>query len=353
MRPDEKEVRHDNPFYSCAPLAARIRRLGRSLHPYPSKPWETLVPEKMHAKHLDVPLVRRLLEAQFPHWADLPIRPVEHDGWDNTTFRLGDDMSVRLPSHVAYESQVTKEHEWLPRLAPQLPLAIPVSLAMGEPSDDFPLRWSVRRWVEGDIALDAPIADLVAFAGDVADFLTALYSIDAAGGPSAGMHSHFRGGALTGPAFHPDRERRNFDSQTREAIAILHDRVDVDACTEVWDAALASTWDREPVWVHGDIAPDNLLVRNGRLSAVIDFGCSAVGDPACDLFMAWAFFSGPSRDAFRAGLNLDDATWARGRGWVMWKALIVLAREIDTGSGEEWLFRRLLDEVLAEYRAAS
>lgn len=311
------------------------------------------MPEKTHTKQLDVPLVRRLLEAQFPQWADLPLRPVEHDGWDNTTFRLGDDMSVRLPSHAAYEPQVTKEHEWLPKLAPQLPLPIPISLAMGEPSDDFPLRWSVRRWVDGEIALRAPIDDLALFASDVAGFLTALYSIDATGGPPAGLHSHFRGGALTGPSFHPAPECRSFDVQTRRAMAVLGDRVDRVACTEVWEAALTTSWDREPVWVHGDIAPDNLLVRDGRLSAVIDFGCSAVGDPACDLLMAWAFFSGPSREAFRAGLDLDDATWARGRGWVIWKALIVLAREIDTGSGEEWLFRRLMDEVLAEYRAAS
>jgi aminoglycoside phosphotransferase (APT) family kinase protein len=295
------------------------------------------VPEKTHTKHLDVPLVRRLLMAQFPQWADLPVRPVEHDGWDNTTFRLGDDMSVRLPSHAVYEPQVTKEHEWLPKLAPHLPLPIPVSLAMGEPSEDFPLHWSVRRWVEGDIALRAPISDLVTFASDVARFLTALYAIDASSGPAAGPHSFWRGGPLS-----------IYELETRRAIETLGDRIDGAACTAILDAALATSWDHDPVWVHGDIAPDNLLVRDGRLSAVLDFGCSAVGDPACDLFMTWAFFSGPSRDAFRAGLDLDEGTWARGRGWVMWKSLIVLAREIGKGSSDEWLFRRLMDEVLAE-----
>jgi aminoglycoside phosphotransferase (APT) family kinase protein len=230
-----------------------------------------------------------------------------------------------------------KEHEWLPKLAPRLPLPIPVSLAMGEPSEDFPLRWSVRRWVDGEIALHAPVHDLVAFANDVGGFLTALYAIDASSGPAAGPHSFWRGGPLS-----------IYELEARQAIETLGDRIDGAACTEVMDAALARTWDREPVWVHGDIAPDNLLVREGRLSAVIDFGCSAVGDPACDLFMTWAFFSGPSREAFRAGLKLDEATWTRGRGWVMWKALIVLAREIDTGSDEEWLYRRLMDEVLAD-----
>lgn len=293
------------------------------------------MPEKTHTRHLDVPLVRRLLKAQFPQWADLPVRPVEHDGWDNTTFRLGDDMSVRLPSHAAYEPQVMKEHEWLPKLAPHLPLPIPVPLAMGEPSEDFPLHWSVRRWVEGEIALRAPVDDLVTLATDVGGFLTALYAIDASGGPAAGPHSFWRGGPLS-----------IYEPEARQAIETLGDRIGAAACTEVMDAALATTWDSKPIWVHGDIAPDNLLVRECRLSAVIDFGCSAVGDPACDLFMTWAFFSGPSREAFRAALKLDDATWARGRGWVMWKALIVLAREIDTGSDEEWLYRRLMDEVL-------
>ena len=295
------------------------------------------MPEKMHTRHLDVPLVRRLLKAQFPKWADLPVRPVDHDGWDNTTFRLGDEMSVRLPSHAVYEPQIIKEHEWLPKLAPQLPLPIPISLALGEPSDDFPLRWSVRRWVEGEIALRAPVDDLVRFATDVGGFLSALYAVDASGGPAAGPHSFWRGGPLS-----------IYEFETRQAIETFGDRIDAAACAEVMDAALATTWDREPVWVHGDIVPDNLLVRDGQLSAVIDFGCSAIGDPACDLIMTWAFFSGPSREAFRAALTLDDETWKRGRGWVMWKALTVLAREIDTGSDEEWLYSRLMDEVLAD-----
>lgn len=295
------------------------------------------MPEKTHTKHLDVQLVRRLLLEQFPQWADLPVRPVDHDGWDNTTFRLGEDMSVRLPSHAAYEPQVIKEHEWLPRLAPQLPLPIPVSIALGEPSEDFPLRWSVRGWIDGTIASRAPIDDPVRLATDIGAFLTALYAIDASGGPDAGPHSFWRGGPLS-----------IYEPEARQALEQLGPRIDAAACSQVLDAALATTWDRDPVWVHGDIAPDNLLVRNGRLSAVIDFGCSAVGDPACDLFMAWAYFSGPSRDAFEASLRLDEGTWARGRGWVMWKALIVLAREIGSGSSDEAWSRRLMDDALAD-----
>lgn len=305
---------------------------------------------KDYAAHLDVALVRRLLTLQFPDWADLPIRPVEVDGWDNATFRLGDDMSVRLPSHEAYEPQVQKEHEWLPRLAPLLPLPIPVPLGLGVPSADFPMHWSVRRWLEGDVASVAPINDRVAFASALAAFLGALYRIDAADGPPAGGHSHFRGAPLTGRAFgRPPYD--TFDAQVRSAIVVLGERIDADLCTEVWDAATRTPWGHAPLWIHGDVAADNLLVRDGRLGAVIDFGCSAVGDPACDLVIAWTFFSGESRDAFRSRLPLDEATWARGRGWALWKALIVLARAIDTASELEAASRHVVEEVLIDHVA--
>lgn len=293
---------------------------------------------KTHAEHLNVSLVRKLLGSQFPEWADLPIRPVEVDGWDNTTFRLGDEMSVRLPSHAAYAPQVEKEHRWLPKLAPLLPLPIPVPLAMGAPSADFPLPWSVYRWIEGDIATVARIEDLPAFATALANFLVALQGIDPADGPPAGPHSFFRGGPLT-----------TYHSQTREAIEALHGRIDADAATDVWQTALDADWRSTPVWVHGDIEPTNLLVRNGRLSAVIDFGCSAVGDPACDLVIAWTFLSGESREAFRAGLPLDHSTWARGRGWALWKALIVMAQHVDTDTVVAGSQRRIIDEVLADH----
>lgn len=306
---------------------------------------------KPHAEHLDVPLVRRLLADQFPEWAGLPIRPVEFDGWDNTTFRLGDDMSVRLPSHAAYAAQVEKEQEWLPVLAPSLPLPIPTPLAKGEPTDGFPLPWSVYRWIDGEIAArgehaighpTAHIDDLTEFAAALGAFLVALQRIDATDGPPAGPHSFWRGGPLA-----------TYDAETRDAIASLDGKVDTVAATEVWDAALDGAWEGAPVWAHGDVAPTNLLVRDGRLSAVIDFGCSAVGDPACDLVSAWTFFSGPSREAFRAALPLDAATWARGRGWALWKASIVLARTVDSDPERASSARRVVDEVLADHASAT
>ncbi len=289
--------------------------------------------------HIDVSLVRQLIRAQFPHWAHLPIRPVEPNGWDNRTFRLGDDLSVRLPSGEWYALQVEKEQRWLPKLAPLLPLPIPVPLAMGAPACGYPWPWSIYRWLEGRYATIERASDLSRFATTLAQFLSALQRIDPTGGPPPGKHNFFRGGPLA-----------TYDSETRQAIAALGGRIEVDAATAVWEAGLAASWNGPPVWVHGDVAATNLLVREGRLSAVIDFGCSGVGDPACDLVIAWTFLSGESRQAFRASLPLDEATWARGRGWALWKALIILAKHAETTPLEAARARRTVAEVLSDHQ---
>jgi aminoglycoside phosphotransferase (APT) family kinase protein len=287
---------------------------------------------------INVSLVRKLVSSQFPEWADLPIKPVEFDGWDNRTFRLGDHMSVRLPSAERYTAQVAKEHRWLPRLAPLLPLPIPVPLAMGVPAEGYSWYWSVYRWLEGEKATLERVDDLHQFATTLARFLAALQQIDPTGGPPPGPHNFFRGGPLA-----------IYDTETRAAIAALHGNIDSGVVTAVWEAALQATWHGTPVWLHGDVSAANLLVRGGRLSAVIDFGCSGVGDPACDLTIAWTLFSEASREAFRAALPVDHATWARGRGWVLWKGLITLAADVDTDPLEVRKARRAIDEVLADH----
>lgn len=290
--------------------------------------------------HIDTALARHLIAEQFPRWSHLPIKPVKPGGWDNRTFRLGSDMTVRLPSAEGYVPQVEKEHRWLPRLAPKLPLPIPTPLAKGHPSPLFPFPWSVYRWLEGSPSTTARVDDLSRFATDLAHFLAALRRIDASSGPPAGPHSFFRGGALS-----------VYDAETRNAIADLQDQVDIEAATKVWETALQATWQGAPVWVHGDVAVGNLLVKNGRLCAVIDFGCCAVGDPACDLVMAWTFFEGESRQAFRVGLDLDEGTWARGRGWALWKALIVLAQHTQTNAQNAAQARRVIEEVIADHNS--
>lgn len=284
-------------------------------------------------------LVRRLIAGQFPHWAHLPVRRVAVDGWDNRTFRLGEEFSVRLPSAAAYAEQVQKEQRWLPKLAPLLPLPIPEPVAMGKPGEGYPWHWSVYRWRKGEIAERAEVADLRPLAVDVAQFLAALQRIDPTGGPPPGTQNFFRGGNLV-----------VYDGETREALAALEGRIDVRAAWEVWEGALRAEWHGPVVWVHGDVSASNLLVENGRLSAVIDFGCSCVGDPACDTVIAWTFFEGESRKAFFDNLPVDESTWARGRGWALWKALITLAPNIDNNPAAAEKPRRVIEAVIADHQ---
>jgi aminoglycoside phosphotransferase (APT) family kinase protein len=291
---------------------------------------------------IDAELARRLVAAQFPQWAGLPVAPVELDGWDNRTFRLGSELSVRLPSGDWYALQVDKEQTWLPRLAAHLPLPIPQPVARGEPGEGYPYPWSVYRWLEGVPASSARVANPVALATALASFLVALRRAPAAGGPAPGPHNFFRGGPLA-----------RYAEETARALDALGDGVPTDAVRRVFDDALSAAWEGAPVWVHGDVAASNLLLHDGRLAAVIDFGCAAVGDPACDVVIAWTLFCGASRGAFRSGLGVDPATWSRGRGWALWKALITLVGDLDRGDGgAAAATRRVIDRVLADHAAA-
>ena len=286
--------------------------------------------------------VRALIESQFPQWAVLDVRPVELSGWDNRSFRLGDDMLIRMPSAERYVAQVEKEHRWLPALAPLLPVPIPAPLALGQPGEDYPFCWSIYRWLKGEpLALQLDSIDLSAIASDVAAFLKALHSINASDGPPAGTHNFHRGGSLA-----------VYDGEARASAARLSDEVDQGLAMEIWQLALSSRWRGQGVWVHGDIAEGNLLVQDGRLSAVIDFGSSGVGDPSSDLILAWNVLDAESRAVFRRALNLDGATWRRGRGWALWKALIVL--DAERGRNEkmaEWS-RRTIREIFEDHSLA-
>ena len=289
---------------------------------------------------IDVGLVRRLIAAQFPQWAELPISSVDPNGWDNRTFRLGNEMSVRLPSAERYASQVEKEHRWLPVLAPHLHLPIPTPLAMGVPDHCYPWHWSVYRWLDGESAATGHIADPVQFAIALGQFLLALQRINPKGGPVPGQHNFFRGGDLS-----------IYDAETRSSIGTLKDTIDAESANALWEKSLDSTWHGSPVWVHGDVSASNLLVKDGRLCGVIDFGSSAVGDPACDLTIAWTLFSGQARDAFRTTAQADRATWARSRGWALWKALITLKEAIAQDLSRAHEARRVIGEALSDYNS--
>ena len=288
---------------------------------------------------IDAELARRLVATQFPQWADLPVTPVADDGWDNRTFRLGSELSLRLPSGDWYALQVDKEQAWLPRLAPHLPLPIPEPVARGEPGEGYPYAWSVYRWLEGEPASSGPVRDPVALASSLAAFLVALERVDARNGPEPGPHNFFRGGPL-----------ETYADEAERAIAALGDEIAADDVRRVLDDALATRWERDPVWVHGDVAAGNLLLRDGRLAAVIDFGCAAVGDPACDVVIAWTLLSGRSSDAFRSALAVDRSTWARGRGWALWKALITLVGDLERGDAAAAAgTRRVIERVVADH----
>jgi aminoglycoside phosphotransferase (APT) family kinase protein len=288
---------------------------------------------------VDVEQVRRLVVQQFPQWAALPVQPVANGGWDNWTFHLGAEMLVRLPSAAEYALAVGKEHRWLPVLAPQLPLPIPVPLAMGEPGAGYPYSWSVYPWLGGESASADRIADPVRFAVDLAGFLTALRSIDAADGPRPGKHNWFRGGAL-----------RTYDAELRNSLAKLDGQVDAGVTREIWNSALDARWDGVESWFHGDVAEGNLLLSEGQLAAVIDFGTCGIGDPACDLAIAWTLLTAEGRQAFRERLSAGSAEWSRGRGWALWKTLATCA---STSGDRETAAsaRRVLGEIFSEYAA--
>ncbi|HEX5686765.1 MAG TPA: aminoglycoside phosphotransferase family protein [Ideonella sp.] len=286
---------------------------------------------------IDERLVSNLVAEQFPHWAHLPVSAVARGGWDNRTFHLGDELLVRLPSGPAYAAQVLREQRWLPHLAPHLTLAIPEPVAMGRPGGGYPWHWSVYRWLTGQAVVEHPVVDLAGFTADLARFLVSLQSVDASQGPAAGVQTFHRGGALS-----------VYDAQCRAAVQALEGRIDTAVALRAWELALSSSWGRAPVWVHGDIALGNLLLLEGKLHAVIDFGQLCVGDPACDLAIAWTFLRGAHRAAFREALAVDLGTWRRGRAWALWKAAIIAAGISQTNAVEGAACWQTLDEIVIE-----
>lgn len=291
----------------------------------------------MHPDEIDTDaeLVRRLIAEQHPRWSSLPVAAVLPRGTDNALYRLGGELVVRLPRREVNVSALRTELEWLPRLAPQLPLPIPEPAATGVAGAGFPFPWAVYRWIEGLPATAERLRDEREAAQDLVRFISALRRIDASGGPPPGG----RGGPLA-PR----------DAAVRRALEVLGDEIDATAVLVRWDEALrAPAWAGPGVWVHGDLDARNVLAQDGRIRAVIDFGSLAVGDPACDVMVAWKMLSAGARALFRSGLEVDEATWTRARGWALSQALIALGyytRETNAVLVEE--ARRWLDAVLAE-----
>ena len=250
----------------------------------------------------DAGLVRRLLASQFPEWADLPIERVPSAGTDNAMYRVGTDVAVRLPRIDWAIESIEKEQKWLPVLAPRLPLPVPCPVAFGEPEAVFPYPWSVVPWLAGEVATLDRLDDPVRAAHDLASFVKALREIEPRNGPR-----HHRGSPV-----------RSQDGALRRNVAHLRGELDESAVLDAWSRVLeAPDYDGKPVWFHGDLAYFNLLAHDGALSAVIDWGTCGVGDPAIESIVAWSLFPPRAREAYRDSLGIDDATWERGKGWVL------------------------------------
>ena len=281
-------------------------------------------------------LVQELIAEQFPEYAHLSIKPVEFSGHDNGTFHLGDKMLVRLPSAEKYAAKVAKEQKWLPILALYLSLPIPAPLHLGAPSQNYPWNWSIYNWIEGDSANALAINDLElqSIALDLAKFLNELQKIDINGAPVPGTHNFYRGASP-----------KVYDEEARTAIRALSGLIDTNIATAIWEKAISSKWEKDPVWIHGDLATGNILIKNKKLSAVIDFSGICVGDPACDLVIAWNSFTTMARQIFKDNMSLDVDTWNRARGWALWKAMITLASLEDKTSLEAIKQLQIINEV--------
>ena len=289
---------------------------------------------------ITLPLVKDLVAKQFPQWSNLLVKPIELSGWDHRTFHLGDEMLLRLPSAEGYAAQVLKEQKWLPKLAKCLNTKIPEPIAMGKPSKEYPWNFSIYNWIEGksanSINLDDKVLEIVA--SQLAQFLNELHKVDTLSAPMPGAHNYYRGA-------HPSV----YDKETRDAISNLKNIIDTKKALLVWEKAIESKWDKDPVWIHGDFSSGNILIKDNKLNAVIDFGCTGIGDPACDLVIAWTFLKNKSRDIFKSEIDIDNNTWNRARGWALWKALITLDSNENKEDAQALEQFRIINDVLNEY----
>jgi aminoglycoside phosphotransferase (APT) family kinase protein len=292
---------------------------------------------KLHDGEVDIDdeIVRRLLLTQFPHWAARPLERVTSTGTVNAIYRLGDELYVRLPRVRRWAGGLQNELRWLPALAPHLPLAVPEPVATGEPDASYPFSWAVYRWLDGETFAIDRVRDERQAAVALAQFVSSLRNIDHSGAPQSSR-------ARSLPAQ---------DAETRTAIEASGALVDSEATLAAWETSLyGPAWAGNPVWTHGDLIPHNLLVHDGRLRAVIDFGSAGAGDPAVDVIPAWSVFGAAGREAFRSALDVDEHTWVRGRGLALHQALLIIPYYRETNPDFVAMAIRTVEHVLADSR---
>ena len=290
---------------------------------------------------IDTSVVRALLQEQHADLAHLSLIEVD-EGWDNKLFRLGQDLAVRIPRRAASAALIEHEQRWLPRLSPRLPLPVPAPLRVGRPGSGFPWSWSVVRWFPGQSALLTPPRDVEATTATTAvalgRFLRALHQP----APEDAPHNPWRGVPLSARA-----------KTMQDNLQQLDGLVDHGAVLDLWERVLSTPpWSEPPLWIHGDLHPGNLLVSDGRLSAVIDFGDLAAGDPATDLSVAWMLLPSSARQAFLTSARdeldpLDDHTLMRARGWALALGLAFLANSRDNEAMSA-LGRATIDNALSD-----
>lgn len=284
-------------------------------------------------------LARKLITTQFPEYAHLPIIDVEKQGHDNRTYRLGKDMLIRMPTAESYAFKVPKEQELLPQLAKHLSVRIPTPIHMGESSKDYIYPFSIYKWLPGKSINLLTLTDIEkeTLAYELSQFLKEIQRISSTG-PTPGPHNFWRGDHIS-----------VYDKGARAQIETLSPIINSHAALNLWDRSCATRWDKQPVWIHGDFAIGNILMDKGKLSAIIDFGGTAMGDPACDLVIAWTYLTGKSRGIFIREMELDQDTWLRARAWALWKSTYELCDMKDKNSLEAQSQKRIIEEVLNDY----
>lgn len=283
-------------------------------------------------------LAKKIIAAQFPEYAHLSVSEVKQQGHDNKTYRIGDDRLLRMPVAESYALAVFKEQEFLPKLAEQLSIAISKPVKMGAPSVNYPYPFSIYKWIEGQSANLVQVDDksLENIAIDLASFLKELQGIKHVEGPKPGQHNWWRGEHIS-----------VYDKGTREQITHLVDIIDAKAALDLWERASTTQWLERPVWIHGDFAAGNILIQDNRLAGVIDFGGMAVGDPACDLVIAWTYLIGKSREIFINEMALDDNTWLRARAWALWKATFEISQIKNKDCPSATVQKKIIDSLLS------